>query len=77
MKRRSFLYIALGAVFGAGILAGCSGSGSSESGGGTGTTATGDSIKIGLVASLNGDQRPWGVDSERGVRRLVDQINEA
>ncbi|MBW7927552.1 MAG: ABC transporter substrate-binding protein [Fimbriimonadaceae bacterium] len=77
MKRRSFLYIALGAVFGAGILAGCSGGGSSESGGGTGTTATGDTIKIGLVASLNGDQRPWGVDSERGVRLLVDQINEA
>lgn len=42
-----------------------------------GNTATGDTIKIGLVASLNGDQKPWGEDSERGARLAVEEFNAA
>ena len=41
-----------------------------------GPAVEGDTIKIGLVASLNGDLRPWGIDSERGAKLAVKQINE-
>ncbi len=37
----------------------------------------GDTIKIGLVASLTGDQKPWGDDSQAGVQMVVDEINAA
>lgn len=56
-------------------------------GGGTSTRATptaagndagaeGD-IKIGIVASLNGDLKPWGVDSVKGAQMAVDEFNAA
>jgi len=43
----------------------------------TGVKVDGDRIKLGLVAAKNGDQRPWGVDSEIGVKIAVDEINAA
>lgn len=43
----------------------------------TGNPESGDTIRIGLIASLNGEQQPWGVDSERGVRLAIEQFNEA
>ncbi|MBV6457458.1 MAG: hypothetical protein HONBIEJF_00567 [Fimbriimonadaceae bacterium] len=42
-----------------------------------GNSATGDTLKLGLVASLNGDQKPWGEDSERGARLAVEEFNAA
>ncbi|MFM9874080.1 MAG: ABC transporter substrate-binding protein [Fimbriimonadaceae bacterium] len=50
--------------------------GTSTSGGG-GTAASGDTIKIGMVASLNGEQRPWGVDCEAGGLLAVKLFNDA
>lgn len=47
------------------------------SGSGGGASASGDTIKIGLVASLNGEQRPWGVDCEAGAQLAVKLFNEA
>jgi branched-chain amino acid transport system substrate-binding protein len=44
-------------------------------GSGSGTASTGDEIKIGLVASQNGELRPWGVDCIAGAQMAVDQIN--
>ena len=44
---------------------------------GAGVTVTGDVIKIGLVASQNGDLRPWGDDSIKGVRLAEEEINAA
>lgn len=38
---------------------------------------TGDTIKIGLVASQNGDLRPWGADSVYGARLAISEINDA
>lgn len=38
---------------------------------------TGDVIKIGLVASQNGDLRPWGADSVYGAQLAINEINEA
>lgn len=68
------------------------GSGSGETGG-TGTSGTstttgaglqpGDQtpdpnkIKIGLVASINGELKPWGMDSQNGALLAVDEINKA
>lgn len=37
----------------------------------------GDTIKIGLVASLNGELKPWGDDSKRGAELAVEEINKA
>jgi len=34
-------------------------------------------IKIGLVASENGDLKPWGVDSVNGALLAVDEVNKA
>ncbi|MBC8065410.1 MAG: ABC transporter substrate-binding protein [Chlorobia bacterium] len=42
-----------------------------------GNTADGDTIKIGLIASLNGEQQPWGVDSKNGAELAVEEINAA
>ncbi len=65
-------------------LAGCkdnassSGDSTSTSGaGGAGATASGDTIKIGLVASLNGALLPWGQDSDKGAMLAVQEANEA
>ncbi|MBS1715046.1 MAG: ABC transporter substrate-binding protein [Armatimonadetes bacterium] len=42
-----------------------------------GNEITGNEIKIGLVASQNGDLRPWGEDSIKGAQLAVDEINKA
>lgn len=40
-----------------------------------GPKVTGDTIKIGLVASLNGASKPWGEDCKSGAQLAVDEIN--
>ncbi len=35
----------------------------------------GDTIKVGLVASLSGENKPWGDDSQAGAKMAVDEIN--
>lgn len=47
------------------------------SGGPAGNSMSGDTIKLGLVASLNGELRPWGQDSAAGAQLAVDEINAA
>src|SRR5581483_9210798 len=42
-----------------------------------GNSAEGDTIKIGMIASLNGEQQPWGVDSQKGGQLAVDEFNAA
>ncbi len=37
----------------------------------------GDTIKIGIVASLSGDQKPWGEDSYNGAKLAVKEANDA
>lgn len=62
------------------LMTGCKdpgGSGSSGSGSSSGVTATGDTIKIGMVASLNGPNLAWGKDSQEGALLAIDEINEA
>ena len=39
--------------------------------------ATGDTIKIGTVASMTGDNKPWGEDSYEGSKLAVDEFNAA
>jgi branched-chain amino acid transport system substrate-binding protein len=36
-----------------------------------------ETIKIGIVASLNGENRPWGIDSLAGAKIAVDEVNAA
>jgi branched-chain amino acid transport system substrate-binding protein len=42
-----------------------------------GNKVTGDKIIIGLVASQNGDLKPWGDDSVKGAQLAVDEANAA
>ena len=44
---------------------------------GAGVKVDGDTIKIGLVASLNGENKPWGEDSQTGIQIVEDEINKA
>jgi len=44
---------------------------------GEGNRVEGDVIKIGVIAALNGDQKPWGEDSVKGVQMAVDEFNAA
>lgn len=42
-----------------------------------GPTVTGDTIRIGLVASLNGASKPWGEDCKSGAQLAIDEANAA
>lgn len=42
-----------------------------------GNKAEGDTIKIGLISSLSGDNQPWGEDSKNGAQLAVDEFNAA
>jgi branched-chain amino acid transport system substrate-binding protein len=42
-----------------------------------GPKVEGDVIKIGLVASMSGDNKPWGEDSYEGAKLAVEEINAA
>jgi branched-chain amino acid transport system substrate-binding protein len=42
-----------------------------------GPTVEGDTIKIGLVASQNGELKPWGADSIQGAKLAEEEINAA
>lgn len=64
-------------------LAGCSGS-SSSGDSKTGqdkpsgnATSSSDKIKIGIVASISGDQKAWGEDSVDGAKIAIDEFNKA
>ena len=43
---------------------------------GAGNAQEGDTIKVGIIASLSGSERPWGEESRRGAQLAIDQINE-
>lgn len=83
MTKNGFLVkIGLAAVAFA-ALAGCNGGGSSPESGGSGETTAawkdGSSVPggvpIGLVASENGELKPWGEDSVKGAKLAVTEYN--
>lgn len=71
------------AVASMGFLTGCKdpgstgGSSTNNSGSSGGSTASGDVLLIGMVASENGELRPWGVDCVAGGRLAEKEINDA
>lgn len=44
---------------------------------GEGNKVEGDTIKLGLIASLSGDNQPWGEDSKNGAMLAVEEFNAA
>lgn len=42
-----------------------------------GNTADGDVLKIGMIASLNGENQPWGVDSKKGAELAIEEFRAA
>jgi branched-chain amino acid transport system substrate-binding protein len=81
---KSLSLSAIATLFVGGVfMAGCGSGGGDNSGTtgnattGTAPPVTGDTIKIGVVASLNGDLKPWGVDSEAGAKLAEQEINDA
>jgi branched-chain amino acid transport system substrate-binding protein len=62
------------------VVVGCgcgSGGETKTDGGGGGSTTVADGIPIGLVASQNGDLKPWGADSVKGAQLAVEEFNAA
>jgi branched-chain amino acid transport system substrate-binding protein len=41
-----------------------------------GNKVEGNTIKVGLIASLNGEQQPWGQDSKNGAQMAIDEFND-
>lgn len=67
-------------IMAGGLLAGCGPKGEQTTTGATGSSGAsggGDTIKVGLVSSLNGALKPWGDDSEKGAKLAVEEINAA
>ncbi len=67
-------FIALG-IIGAGLIVGCGDSGGGNTA--SGSAASTDTIKIGVVTSLTGDNKPWGTDQFDGCQLAVDEVNAA
>jgi len=68
--------LALSVVVGCGCGQDSGAKSTDNSPGGT-TVASGDTIPIGLVASQNGDLKPWGEDSAKGGQLAVEEFNAA
>lgn len=75
MKRNHFLSLALSASLCAGMLAGCNSPASSGST--PGGSASGDTIKIGILAPLTGDAAQYGIAASNGAKLYFDQLNAA
>jgi branched-chain amino acid transport system substrate-binding protein len=84
MNASKFGALALSVVLG-GVIIGCGSSGGeSNSTSSTSSTPGGapaandpNAIKIGLVASVSGDQKPWGDDQYEGAQLAVKEFNDA
>lgn len=68
MNRKLFLGAALVGVM---LAAGC------RQGSQSAPRATSEDLKVGLVASMTGELKPWGADSARGAQLAVKEFNEA
>ncbi len=44
---------------------------------GPGNTTEGDTIKVGMIASLSGPEKPWGEESVNGAKMVIDEFNAA
>lgn len=85
---RFLIWIGVGALIFGGCKSEGANGGSSNGGGevgasvrpespGEGNRVEGDVIKIGVIASLNGELKPWGEDSVKGIQMAVDEFNAA
>ncbi|HCX62469.1 MAG TPA: ABC transporter substrate-binding protein [Clostridiales bacterium] len=66
MKKNVLLIVSLLLIF-AMMLTACGGSGTSK--------AAGDTIKIGWIGSLTGDQAVWGTCESNTVKMLIEEVN--
>ena len=70
--------LVVGVLAGAGCTGGDGGKTAAKDGGSTAPAAVaGDGISLGLVASQNGDLKPWGEDSVKGAQLAVEEFNAA
>ena len=82
MKRNHLLSLVLSAALCAGMLAGCnsgmpsSSTGSSGAAGGS-QAASGDTIKVGILAPLTGDAAQYGIAASNAAKLYFDQLNAA
>lgn len=44
---------------------------------GPGNVTEGDTIRVGMIASLSGPEKPWGEESVNGARLVIDEFNAA
>ena len=82
MKRNHLLSLVLSAALCAGMLAGCnsgtpSGSTGSSGAAGGSQAASGDTIKVGILAPLTGDAAQYGIAASNAAKLYFDQLNAA
>ena len=68
---RKLLALVLASLMLIGMLAGCGDNGSSDGG----NTAGGDTIKLGWMGSLTGDQAAYGTCESQTLKLLVEKKN--
>lgn len=75
MKRNHLLSLALSAAVCAGMLTGCNGGTPSSSTAGGSAAASGDTIKVGILAPLTGDAAQYGIAASNAAKLYFDQVN--
>ena len=69
--------LVVGVLAGSGCNGGSGDTKTGENGSSAPPVAAADGIPIGLVASQNGDLKPWGEDSVKGAQLAVEEFNAA
>ena len=78
MKKRQITALFLAGVLAVSSLTACGSSDSASSDGSTADAATsGDTLKIGLVAPISGDNGQYGTSQKQGYELAIKEINEA
>ena len=82
MKKRQIMALFLAGVLAVSSLTACGASDSASGGGSsdsssTGAAASGDTLKIGLVAPISGDNGQYGTSQKQGYELAIKEINEA
>lgn len=72
--KKLFATILAATVLSATLLTGCGGSGGGGAAGGEGNTSA-DTIKIGWIGAVTGDQAVWGTAEKQTLEMLIEQTN--
>jgi len=76
---KKLLAMALATVIAAGMVTGCASKSNSSDGSATGSSApaSGEALKLGVLAPLTGEVSVYGVAAKNGIELAIEEINKA